>query len=103
MEKQMSDPCTDLCPWQITLFRRGFLSVAPMAVTVKDHGSLRQLFSRPPVRPARFVKKRLPCWSPALYDPGDTRANANVRAVTALVKDFDHGKESPEVIAKALR
>jgi hypothetical protein len=99
----MSDPCTDLCPWQITLFREGFLSVAPLAATVKDLSSLQKLFSQPPIREPRFVKKQLPCWSPALYAPGDKRANANVQTVTALVYDFDHGKESPEVVANALR
>ena len=101
--QQMSDQENDLCPWNITLFREGFTSVAPVATTVKDHVRLQRLFEQPPVRPPTYIKKTLPCWSPALYAPGDKRANNNVTEVTALVYDFDHGEESPEVVSQAIR
>ena len=34
-----------------------------------------------------------PLWSPTSYKPGMTRGNANVRAVSCAVGDFDHGAD----------
>ena len=93
----------NLFPLNIALFKEGFLSVAPLAVTVKDAKGLSRIFQKPPVRSTQFNKKNLPCWSPALYDAGLKRANANVREVTVLVYDFDHGKDGPKFVANLLR
>ncbi|QDP58831.1 MAG: putative primase [Prokaryotic dsDNA virus sp.] len=93
----------NLFPLNITLFKEGFTSVSPVAVTVKDAANLSRIFSSPPKRSAQFPKKRLPCWSPANYLPNTKRANDNVSEVTVLVYDFDHGKDSPDFVAKILR
>ena len=99
----MKNPCTGFLPWQMSLFSRGFISIHSKAATVKDHSSLQRMFDSPPVRPVRFVKKNLPCWSPALYKPGEKRANGNVVSVTALVYDFDHATASPQTLIDGLK
>ena len=88
-------------PWEIALFP-GMTSVVPKAATVKSQVDLDKIFSHPPIRDPTFPKKQLPCWSPAIYDPGDKRGNSNVQRVTALVYDFDHTTEPPEKIAVRL-
>ena len=88
-------------PWEIALFP-GMTSVVPKTVIVKSESQLEQIFSRPPIRDPAFPKKQLPCWSPAIYENGDKRGNANVKRVTTLVYDFDHTTEPPEKIAGRL-
>lgn len=44
------------------------------------------------------AKRRAPCWSPANYVPGTTRAIANVIEVSALVLDFDSGLPMDEAL-----
>lgn len=89
-------------PWQMSLFPGGMTSVAPAAATVKSTDILSKLFSSPKIRPTSFPKKRLPCWSPALYIAGEKRGNDNVQSITALVYDFDHATQPPKVIADKL-
>lgn len=88
-------------PWEIALFP-GMTSVVPKTAIVKSQVQLDRIFLRPPVRDPTFQKKQLPCWSPAIYNDGDKRGNANVQRVTALVYDFDHTTEPPEKIAGRL-
>lgn len=90
-------------PWKMSLFPAGMLSISLKPATVKSLDQIRSLFDSPPVRDAKFIKKELPCWSPALYEEGDKRANDNVKAVTSLVYDFDHVKEQPGEVAVELK
>ena len=46
----------------------------------------------------RRMKLRLPCWSPAIYEPGATRGAAGVVAVSCLVLDYDDGTSITEGI-----
>ena len=90
-------------PWDISLFTAGMTSVLPVAATVKSQEEADRIFLQPVVRPRTFDKKSLPCWSPALYGEGERRANKSVKAVSALVYDFDHATEGPHEIADKLR
>ena len=90
-------------PWQISLFPKGFFSVAPVTTSVKSLANVHSLFSKPATRSAKFPKRSLPCWSPALYSPGQTRANKNVETVTALVYDFDHATQGPAAISAKIK
>tara|TARA_R110002020_G_scaffold12271_2_gene45190 strand:- start:5720 stop:7876 length:2157 start_codon:yes stop_codon:yes gene_type:complete len=78
-------------------------SVLPSLGCVKSPQALEQVFQSPPVRDPTFPKKKLPCWSPATYEPGARRGNPNVRSITALVYDFDHPKDRPEIVSAHLR
>lgn len=88
--------------WEITLFPH-MLSVVSSPGRVKSEHQLEKMFRSPPLRDPTFNKKQLPCWSPAIYLPGEKRSNENVQAVTALVYDFDHAKERPEIVSSRLR
>lgn len=90
-------------PWDISLFTAGMTSVLPVAVTVKSQADCDKIFLQPPVRPRTYEKKSLPCWSPALYGKGERRSNKNVKAVTALVYDFDHATEDPRKVADKMK
>ena len=89
--------------WQISLFLSGFTSVRPQQVVVKCQSQVDKLFLRPPTKINEFPKRKLPCWSPALYQPGKTRKNGNVSSLSALVYDFDSGNTSPNLMASDLR
>lgn len=89
-------------PWDMSLFPGGMTSVAPVAASVKSTDILSKLFGSPKVRPATFPKKRLPCWSPAIYLSGEKRGNDNVQSITALVYDFDHATSPPSAVADKL-
>ena len=90
-------------PWEISIYRGGMLSVVPERVSVKSEVVMNKLFmSGCPIRPKSFSKKKLPCWSPALYEAGDKRANANVIGISALVYDFDDTKLKPNDVAAQL-
>jgi len=90
-------------PWEISIYRGGMLSVVPERVSVKSEVVINRLFMTGySVRPKSFSKKKLPCWSPALYEPGDKRANANVIGISALVYDFDDTKLKPDVVASRM-
>ena len=90
-------------PWSVSLFTEGMTSIWPKSAKVKNRAALVKMFGAPPIREPTYQKKALPCWSPALYKTGDKRSNPNVQAVTALVYDFDHATERPEVISSRLR
>lgn len=92
-----------MLPWKLSIFPKGFFSVAPVATAVKSLENARKLFDKPVVRSPKFPKNHLPCWSPALYEPGQTRANKNVQTITALVYDLDHPVDTPKQMADKLR
>lgn len=89
-------------PWEISIFSH-MLSVVPSPGRVKAEQELGNMFRNPPLRDSNYPKKKLPCWSPALYAANAKRANENVEAITALVYDFDHAKERPEIVSTRLR
>ena len=90
-------------PWEFSLFAGGMCTVHPSSVVVKDVNQLEKVFLTPPWKSASFPKKNLPCWSPAIYAPGDTRKNDNVQAITALVFDYDSPSWSASRMADHLR
>ena len=92
-----------LFPWTISLFPTGFYDITPTTTTVKEDSSARRLFCKPPTKSAKFSKRSLPCWSPALYPKGKTRSNAGVESVTALVYDMDHSTKPPQTMGKELK
>ena len=90
-------------PWEMSIYRGGMLSVVPERVSVKSEVVINRLFMTGySVRPKSFSKKKLPCWSPALYKSGDKRANANVIGISALVYDFDDTRLDPSSIIAQL-
>ena len=90
-------------PWEMSIYRGGMLSVVPERVSVKSEVVVNRLFMTGySVRPKSFSKKKLPCWSPALYKSGDKRANANVIGISALVYDFDDTRLDPSSIIAQL-
>ena len=95
MNKKRTSLADGILPWQISIFKGGFTTVRPSSVVVKDETTVRRLFTEPPWRAATFPKKKLDCWSPALYKEGDTRSNKNVREITAVVYDYDDPEWSP--------
>ena len=64
-------------PWRFSLFQGGFTTVHPCSIIVNEVSQLEKMFLDPPWRHQDFPKKKLPCWSPALYKKGATRANGN--------------------------
>ena len=64
---------TPFLPWEFSLFSGGMCTVHPSSATVKNVKQLEQMFLCPPWKSASFPKKNLPCWSPAIYAPGDRR------------------------------
>ena len=76
-------------PWQVSLFLQGMCTVRPSSGLVKSGKQLEQMFKAPPWKSASFPKKKLPCWSPAVYPKGKTRKNDNVESISAIVLDYD--------------
>tara|TARA_R100000655_G_scaffold12254_7_gene28441 strand:- start:33544 stop:35790 length:2247 start_codon:yes stop_codon:yes gene_type:complete len=89
MDKKKASLAEGILPWHISMFKGGFTTVRPSSVVVKEEAVLRRLFAQPPWRAAAFNKKKLDCWSPALYPEGKTRANKNVAKISAVVFDYD--------------
>lgn len=87
-----------LLPWMVSLYLQGMCTVHPSSVSVKSETDLGKMFLHPPHKGLNFNKKMLPCWSPALYLPGKTRKNANVRSVSTIVFDYDAPTWSPNRI-----
>mgnify|MGYP003145788435 CR=1 FL=1 len=83
-------------PWQFSLFKGGYTTVRPCSISVKQADQLEKFFCSPPWKHQDFPKKKLTCWSPALYPEGKTRANDNVGLISAVVFDYDHPKWSAE-------
>lgn len=94
---------TDIFPWSISLFLSGFKSINPQKSIVKHQSQIDKLFLRPTTKPIEFAKRNLPCWSPALYQPGKTRKNGNVSSLSALVYDFDSSTVVPKVVSDDLK
>ena len=90
-------------PWTISIFGSGFTSVSPTKVSVKHTRQLEKLFKHPPLKSRDAQKKFLSCWSPALYEDGQTRKNVNVKKLSALVYDFDSTTVAPQLAANKLR
>lgn len=90
-------------PWRIAVYPGGIRNIQPRPVTVKSVKHLERLFKRPPVRPNDAQKSKLDCWSPALYPPGKTRSNKAVRALSALVYDFDDPVIHPRIAIEQIR
>ena len=90
-------------PWNISLFLSGFRSINPQESIVKHQSQIDKLFLRPTTKAFDFPKRRLPCWSPSLYESGKTRKNGNVSKLSALVYDFDSPKVVPKVVADDLK
>ena len=90
-------------PWKFSLFQGGFTTVQPYSITVKEGSQLDKMFLDPPWRHQDFPKKKLPCWSPALYKKGATRANGNVASISTVVFDYDHPRWSAETMHQHLR
>ena len=90
MESMMIEPVW--LPWNISLFRDGFLTVKPLEINVKRTTQVIKFFLDPSWKPHDFPKKKLPCWSPALYKEGMTRSNKGVREISAIVLDYDDPK-----------
>ena len=99
-----SSSCSEaVVPWKISLFLSGFKSICPQECDVKHQPQIERLFLRPGTKALDFPKRKLPCWSPSLYQPGKTRKNGNVSSITALVYDFDSSKVVPQAVVKQLR
>jgi len=94
MESMMIEPVW--LPWNISLFRDGFLTVKPLELTVKRTTQVIKFFLDPPWKPHDFPKKKLPCWSPALYKEGMTRSNKGVREISTVVLDYDDPKAAKD-------
>lgn len=94
---------TPFLPWEFSLFSGGMCTVHPSSATVKNVKQLEQMFLCPPWKSASFPKKNLPCWSPAIYAPGDRRKNDNVQAISTLVFDYDSPSWSATRMADHLK
>lgn len=90
-------------PWSMSLFQGGFTTVHPCSISVKEVIQLEKFFLDPPWRHQDFPKKKLPCWSPSLYAEGAKRSNNNVKAISAVVFDYDHPKWSIERMHEHMR
>ena len=88
---------------ELSMFQRGMMSVFPTQINVKTSEKLCRLFESPPTRPSHTEKRALPAWSPAIYEEGVRRSNANVKRVTALVYDYDHTTVQPEEMINTLQ
>ena len=90
-------------PWDMSLFRGGFTTVQPSSICVKEPEQLEKFFLAPPWRRQDFPKKKLPCWSPALYGKNARRANNNVKQISAVVFDYDHPRWTIEHMFEHLK
>jgi len=89
-------------PWHISVAKKGMTTVNLSSAVVNNLDWLDRFFRAPKKCVASASKKKMPTWNPAVFDEG-RRNDKNVRAITALVLDYDHPEWSPAKLHKHIK